>query len=142
MPQLVFDWRHHYPGDESSAYPAAEVELKGKDGHWRPFILFVDSGAHLTILSASDADRLGIDLNEGKSITLYGVSGSTKAFVHRLPMKLGARQLTVEVAFSISDDTPRLLGRAGIFDAFLVTFRQSRKKTIFTEEPATSITLE
>jgi len=141
MPQVSFDYRFHIPGDDDSIYPAAEVEFLGDDGHWRPFILFVDSGAHLTILTASDALRLGLDIKLGRSINLYGVSGSVKAYIHHVPIRIADKQFTAEVAFSISDDTPRLLGRADVFKNFIVTFRETRRKTIFTEEPARSIKL-
>lgn len=139
--QTVFDYKWHSPWDDTSFYPAADVLIQGNDNHWRPFILYVDSGAHLTILSASDAIRLKLKLTDGKPINLYGVSGSTKAYVHLVPMKIASRQLKVDIAFSISDDTPRLLGRSDIFPHFAVTFRESKRRTIFTEEPTKRIEL-
>src|SRR5258708_22198723 len=141
MPQIAFNYQYDVPGDDTSLYPAAEIKMKGIDGHWRPFILFVDSGAHLTILSASDASRLGLAISEGKAINLYGISGSTRAYIHPVPMQIADRQFTAEVAFSVSDDTPRLLGRSDVFHNFVVTFWESHRKTIFTDEPARDIRL-
>ena len=141
MNQTVFEYRHHVPGNDSSSYPAADVLIRGADGHWRPFILYIDSGAHLTILSASDALHLKIKLTDGKPLNLYGVSGSTKAYIHMMPIKIAKRELKAEVAFSISDDTPRLLGRSDIFRFYVVSFRESRRQTIFTEEPTNLINL-
>ncbi len=141
MAQVSFDYRYHVPGDDSSSYPAAELELQGKDAHWRPFVLFVDSGAHLTILTAGDASRLGLQLTKGKLINLYGVSGSVRAYIHQVPMQIAGKRFVVEAAFSVSDDTPRLLGRSDVFRNFVVTFWESHRKSIFTEEPAQEVKL-
>jgi hypothetical protein len=142
MASIAFDYRYHVPHDETSAFPAAEVKLQGADEHWRSFILFVDSGAHLTILSASDADRLGVELTKGKLINLYGISGKVRAYIHRVPLQIGETALHADVAFCTSDDAPMLLVRADIFSRFIVTFRESHRKTIFTEESAASVSLK
>ena len=142
VPQTSFDYRYHVPGDDTSSYPAAEVQLQGKDGQWRPFILFVDSGAHLTILTTGDALRLGLKLSEGQLINLYGVSGSVRAYVHRIPMRIADKQFIAEAAFSVSDDTPRLLGRSKVFNHFVVTFWESHRKTLFTSEPTREVRLD
>jgi hypothetical protein len=57
-------------------------------------------------------------------------------------MRIAEKQIVAEVAFSVSDDTPRLLGRSKVFRNFIVTFWESHRKTIFTEEPADEIKLK
>jgi hypothetical protein len=142
MEQIIFDYKQQVPFDNKIFYPAADISILGRDGRWRPFTLYVDSGAALTILTVSDAIRLGVELIRGKSVNLYGVSGSVKAYIHQLPVKIGRVRLTIDKAFSVSDETPRLLGREIIFQKFIVSFRESHHKTYFTEEPTKIILLE
>lgn len=139
MSQIVFDYRQINPKRPETAYPAADVWLQGKDGRYRLFKLHADSGAAVSVLTASDALRLGLELREGEPADLYGVSGTLKAYVHYVDAKIGEKQFKTAVAFSVSDETPRLLGRKDLFKYFVVSFRESKQKTYFTEEPADGV---
>lgn len=149
MSQVIFDYRQINPKKPELAYPAADIWFLGKDGHFRLFTLYVDSGAAISVLTASDAMRLGINLAEGEPTDLFGISGSIKAYIHPLEAKIGEINKFVSneikfparVAFSVSDQTPRLLGRADIFFKFLISFRELTQKTYFTEEPVKFIRL-
>lgn len=141
MAQIVFDYRQINPKRPETAYPAADLWVQGKDGHYRLFKLHADSGASISVLTASDALRLGLELTMGEPTALYGVSGTLKAYVHQVKAKIGEKEFGTSVAFSVSDETPRLLGRKDLFKYFVVSFRESKKKTYFTEEPIKTISL-
>ncbi len=56
----------------------------------------------MTILTASDAARLGFDIAHGRPISLYGISGTAKAYIHFVPMRLGDKEFNAEdMAFSL-----------------------------------------
>ena len=141
MAQIIFDYRQINPRRPETAYPAADLWVRGKDRRYRLFKLHADSGAAVSVLTASDALRLGLELREGEPADLYGVSGTLKAYVHWVSAKIGKKEFKTSVAFSVSDETPRLLGRKDLFKYFVVSFRESKKKTYFTEEPTKEISL-
>ena len=139
--QIVFDYRQINSKRPETAYPAADLWIRGKDGRYRLFKPHADSGAAISVLTASDAIRLGLELRAGEPSDLYGVSGTLKAYVHRVRAKIGGKEFKTSIAFSVSDETPRLLGRKDIFKYFVVSFRESKKKTYFTEEPTEEVSL-
>lgn len=140
-PQVIFDYRQINPKKPELSYPAADVWFLGKDGKFCLFTLYVDSGAAITVLTASDAIRLGINLTDGEITNLFGVSGSIKAYTHSLRAKIGTIEIPVKVAFSVSDETPRLLGRSNIFPKFVISFKELSGRVYFTREPVKQILL-
>jgi len=46
-------------------------------------------------------------------------------------MRIGETVFNVSIAFADSDEVPRLLGRAGVFERFKITFDEVKLRTIF-----------
>ncbi len=60
------------------------------------------------------------------------------AYLHPAKLKVGDEELDAEVAFTGRQRLPvNLLGRAGVFERFLVTFDEGNRKTILesVEDP-------
>jgi len=112
--------------------PIIDFQVKNVKGLWTRFLAYVDSGAALTVLTREDADRLGIYLARGRSIDLHGISGAIPAYIHNRQIKIEDRILKVQIAFSTSNETPRLIGREGIFDKFEVCFNDKKKTVNFS----------
>ncbi len=112
--------------------PIVEFYIKDKKGNWNRFLAYVDSGASLTVLTRDDANRLGITLEKGKRTDLHGISGAVPAYIHNTSIKIAGKILKVKIAFSISNETPRLLGRDKIFESFTVCFSDRKHKITFT----------
>lgn len=113
--------------------PAAPVQIfsPNKDNSLN-LILLVDSGAELTFLTSEDAEILKIKKEKGKKILIHGITNKeTGGYLHILPVFLAKKEITVPVIFSVSTDTPRVLGRKGIFEHFYVIFDEKGKKIIF-----------
>lgn len=112
--------------------PIIELLIKDKSGRWNRFLAYVDSGAALTVLTRDDANRVGLTLEKGERIELHGVSGVIPAYLHHVKVKVAGRILDMGIAFSISNETPRLIGRQGLFDKFVVCFNDRKRLVSFT----------
>lgn len=113
------------------AVPIADVELQGIDGRFRAFSLQVDSGAVVSLLRRSVGELLGINVAEGREITLSSVGGaSTGAFVHSLAARFSETMVgPVEFAIADNETVPNLLGRRGVFDQLQVDFDSTLEAT-------------
>ena len=111
--------------------PIIELLIKDKNGRWNRFLAYVDSGAAVTVLTRDDANRVGLILEKGERIDLYGVSGMIPAYLHPVKIKVAGRDVNTKVAFSTSNETPRLIGRQGLFDRFIVCFDDKRRIVSF-----------
>ncbi len=96
---------------------------------------FVDTGADITIIPLSFAKLLGFDTWEDDEIeNAQGAGGGTiPYFVRKVVIFIDNKEFEVEIACSLHDDIPFLLGRKGIFDKFRVCFDDREKKVTFTE---------
>ena len=112
--------------------PFVEILIKDQHGSWISFLMYVDSGAFTSVLTLADATDLGLNLEKGKHIDLQGVGGSVSAYLHPVEIKIANKTLKIEVAFSTSYETPRLLGRKGVFNHFTICFNDTLKDLTFT----------
>jgi hypothetical protein len=109
------------------------LQLRGTQG-WKEVWLYVDSGALLSILAEGEARLLGLEMEQGQlTYSMVGDGSLIPVYIHRVPIRIGAVELTARVGFS-----PRLgvgfnlLGRQDIFTQFDVTFSDSRRLLRFT----------
>ena len=95
-------------------------------------MVLVDSGAELSLFTKGDAELLGIDLSKGEKISIGGVAGDKfTAFIHSIILKIGEKNIKMEVAFSEHFGTPRVLGRNPLFSNFFIIFDHQKQNTIF-----------
>jgi hypothetical protein len=125
-----------YPQTYSGLYfgynlytPYVEIDVKGKDGNWYSALFLKDSGADISICPKSFGEMLGIDVEKGTPITIYGVAGSDKVYEHSVVIKINGREFDVPMLFSTRDDTPFLLGRLGVWNRANVAFNNQAKTT-------------
>lgn len=114
------------------ATPIAPIEIKGKPG-WVRIWAYVDSGASYSLFGVEEAERLGINFRKGRESKITVGDGSLIPFyLHVLKVKIGRWEITAPIGFSEKLGVGfNLLGRAGIFTQFDITFSDSRKKVIF-----------
>lgn len=97
----------------------------------------LDSGADITLLSASFAQLFQIDLRKGKSTELFGVleGSGFRAYLHQVNLSVkDLGSVDTVVAFTNSEKYPdhMILGRRGFFDHFTITFREYSKQVEIT----------
>ncbi|MFH0700883.1 MAG: hypothetical protein V2A62_00435 [Candidatus Woesearchaeota archaeon] len=110
--------------------PSISILLSGKEQF--DTIALLDSGADISALPLAIAEILGLNLT-GERTPAFGIGGkvesvetnmmitigkSHESYNFRIPVKVILRQY----------DFPILLGRAGFFDHFIITFDQSQGK--------------
>lgn len=99
-----------------------------------PFYFLFDTGADVTSLPASAAEKLGIDLDHCPKEPMSGYEG-TEVFVYRSQITLQFNKQTYQVpcVFHPNEDVPLLLGRAGILDRFTIIFDAKKKEVAFEQ---------
>lgn len=99
-----------------------------------PFLFLFDTGADVTSLPASTAEKLGIDLDKCPKEPMSGYEGST-ILVYRSQINIvfNKKVLVVPCVFNPNEDVPILLGRAGILDRFNIVLDGKRKQIFFEE---------
>jgi hypothetical protein len=104
--------------------PYATVLVQGKSRKWVSVEMVVDSGADYTLLPATYAELLGIDLAACVPATTSGVGGSEIVHLYKsLDVRLGDWRAKVPVGFLDRDDVPALLGRLRFMEALEVVFK-------------------
>lgn len=93
----------------------------------------VDSGADVTLLNASFAWLLNVEVKKGKRIPLVGVMEGPEfaAYLHQVNIAIkGIGSADTLVAFTDSEKYPDLviLGRRGFFEHFIITFEEHEKQ--------------
>lgn len=118
--------------------PVAEIALKANED-WQPIVVYVDSGADVTVLKRSYGELIGIAVEKGKYAEFKGVSGNKiKTYIHVVEMKIGDVEIEVKVAFAIDDTPPNLLGRIDVFNVFDLYFKSRTEETCFAAKSLTA----
>ncbi|MCX6767245.1 MAG: retropepsin-like aspartic protease [Candidatus Micrarchaeota archaeon] len=116
------------------ACPMIPVRFTGPAGAFDTAAL-VDSGADFSTIFEEHAKILGIDLEKLEETDVSGIGGSSKARKGRVAIEIkgkGEHQaFRLDVPCMIlkkhAENFPILLGRAGFFDEFEVTFKEKDK---------------
>lgn len=115
--------------------PVAEVGFKNKDGEWFSLFLLIDSGATISALPKSDAKVLGVKAEEGKLTIISGIGNEKlSGWQHNIEVRLKNRIWQLPIVFLDKEVTPRILGRAGIFESFILLFQEKQRRTGFLKE--------
>jgi hypothetical protein len=95
-------------------------------------IALLDSGADISAMPLAIAEILGCGLS-GKKSSAFGIGGKVDAVDTKLIVSIGKPheryelQIPVKVIFG-NYDFPILLGRAGFFENFIVSFDQANER--------------
>lgn len=112
--------------------PVAEIKVqRTNDARFFFGIFLVDSGATTTFLPATDAVALGLTLALGKKVLVRGITGRP-LIGYRHDVVLTIQDTAIErvpVIFAKRHDTPRVLGREGVFGRFGILFDEARRRT-------------
>lgn len=130
---LLFRFRKEKVGVGFLLRPRLPVQLLTPVGNIRVFGL-LDSGADRTIVPSSIAEYIG--MKRGKPIQTFGIGGVGEGFESAVSLQLSDENGTTEAlpgapAFVLYDFDDVIIGRAGVFDSFKITFDRPKNKIIF-----------
>jgi len=95
--------------------------------------VYVDSGAMFSIFHTRTANRMGINIEDGRlQMIVVGDGSFIPTYFHDLSIKIGEWELTAPIGFSERLGVGfNILGRKGIFDQFKVCFDDHSRKVSF-----------
>lgn len=110
--------------------PSIPIRLNGTEKF--DTIGLIDSGADVSAIPQAVAEILGLEMHKEKAFA-YGIGGKVESTETRVSITVekGHEHYTFEIPVKIilgKYDFPILLGRAGFFDKFLITFNQTKEK--------------
>lgn len=113
--------------------PKVMVTLEGSKDKF-PFIALLDTGCDITILSEPIAALIGLE-RTGRRVKFYAYNESCDAIESQCTITLQGRQqreavrLQILVLIALGDHSEEVvLGLAGIFDAFNITFKRKENR--------------
>ncbi len=127
MEAVVFDFREEHSRMFGKVKrPVADVEIsKGQNKLTMSF--YVDSGADLTLIPKSLGDSLGLESDASDIKEVQGVGArQIPVVLRKVNLKIGKKELEAEVAWSLIEEVPLLLGRKDIFDNFEISFKDNK----------------
>ena len=124
---MIFPYWEEIREGQPRLLPVIPVTLE-HDGKTADAYALVDSGAEHSVFPVEAAEDVGFDLANQSSVTIVGAGGKEtpgKAAVAHFQM--GPYRWTGPVIFSAAVNERPLLGQAGFFAFFTVTFRHARR---------------
>jgi len=110
--------------------PSIPILLNGKENF--ETVALLDSGADISALPLGVAEILGLDLSAEKT-PAYGIGGKVDSVQTKVNVTVekGHERYNIQIPVKVilgDYDFPILLGRAGFFDKFIISFDQSLEK--------------
>lgn len=104
--------------------PLLNVSILYKHAQSKRFEAMVDSGSPTCLFHSSIGKAIGIKIEDGKEGQLGGVIGGEirKVYYHPIKLCIASNMISVVAGFSDSLSVAAILGRAGFFDNYSVTF--------------------
>lgn len=131
---------------EPQTFPYIREEVAGEN-RWYPRIpvtihelartetvsALVDSGAEHNIFGLEVARRLDISLKDARPVTVFGVGDAELAGkLTVVELELAPHHFAAPAIFVEGLSTPAILGQAGFFQFFDVTFRRKQRRIELT----------
>lgn len=103
--------------------PIVPIRVYGPHSHVNVLAL-VDSGAEHSVLPLRLVEELELPVDGATVVTIIGVGGKeSRGYLLDANLRLARYQWTAPVIFSTAVESPAILGQAGFFAFFSVTFR-------------------
>ena len=110
--------------------PVAQLEIKFQKSDWFPVIMYVDSGADISLVPRNFGLLLGIDLTKN----LGHIRGIGDAIVplslQDVEFKVEEHKIKVKIAVALINEVPYVLGRFDFFKLFKISFQEYESKIV------------
>jgi len=121
------------PDGTESRTPSIPLTLIGSPSKF-DFIALIDSGADISAIPREIAELLGLNL-DGEIQQAFGIGGKVDSIESNMTIIIekGHEHYLLEIPVKVilgDYDFPILLGRAGFFDEFIISFNQKQQKIL------------
>lgn len=123
---MRFPYQAEVRGGETRWLPYLPVTLWGTTGYVAVDAL-VDSGSEHNVFPSEIATELGIPLEAERPVSLEGIGGRASGILTVVEFQVGRYRWTAPTIFTEAIDKRGILGQAGFFAFFTVTFRFQRR---------------
>lgn len=108
--------------------PVAQLAVKSPLSDWYPVIMYVDSGADISLVPRNFGSLLGLDLTKN----LGQIRGIGEAIVplslQDVKLRVGHDEVNVKIAVALINEVPYVLGRYDFFKLFKICFQEYENK--------------
>jgi hypothetical protein len=110
--------------------PIAQLEIKSQQSDWYTAIMYIDSGADITLVPRNFGALLGLDLTQN----LGQIRGIGDAIVplslQNVKFRIEKHEIRVKIAVALINEVPYLLGRYDFFKLFNISFQEHKGKVV------------
>jgi len=110
--------------------PVAQLEIKSEKTDWFPVIMYIDSGADITLVPRNFGSLLNLDLTEN----LGQIRGIGEAIVplslQDVKLRIEKHEIRIKIAVALINEVPYVLGRYDFFKLFKISFQEYENKVV------------
>jgi hypothetical protein len=110
--------------------PVAQLEIKSEKSGWFPIIMYIDSGADISLVPRNFGSLLSLDLTKN----LGQIRGIGEAIVplslQIVKLRIEKHEIKVKIAVALINEVPYVLGRYDFFKLFKISFQEYDNKVV------------
>jgi hypothetical protein len=110
--------------------PIAQLEIRTEKSDWFPVIMYIDSGADISLVPRNFGALLGLDLSKN----LGQIRGIGEAIVplslQDVTFRVENHEVKVKIAVALINEVPYILGRYDFFKLFKISFQEYHCKVV------------
>jgi hypothetical protein len=110
--------------------PVAQLEIRTEKSDWFPVIMYIDSGADISLVPRNFGALLGLDLSKN----LGQIRGIGEAIVplslQDVTFRVENHEVKVKIAVALINEVPYVLGRYDFFKLFKISFQEYDCKVV------------
>ena len=110
--------------------PVAQLEIKSEKTDWFPVIMYIDSGADISLVPRNFGSLLNLDLTEN----LGQIRGIGEAIVplslQDVKLRIEKHKIRIKIAVALINEVPYVLGRYDFFKLFKISFQEYENKVV------------
>lgn len=110
--------------------PVAQIEIKSEETDWFPVIMYIDSGADISLVPRNFGSLLDLDLTEN----LGQIRGIGEAIVplslQDVKLRIEKHEMRIKIAVALINEVPYVLGRYDFFKLFKISFQEYENKVV------------
>lgn len=110
--------------------PIAQLEIRSEKSDWFPIIMYIDSGADISLVPRNFGLLVGLDLTQN----LGQIRGIGEAIVplslQNVNLRIEKYEIKVKIAVALINEVPYVLGRYDFFKLFKISFQEYERKVV------------